>query len=67
MSASNPEQRIDALQHRVDVQREELRIAVDDLEVAARRTVDVRHWVETKPVVCVAAAFAFGFWLGGRR
>lgn len=62
-----PDERIDALQHRVDAKREALRMAVDDLEDAARRTVDVRRWIAAKPFASAATAFALGFWLGGRR
>jgi hypothetical protein len=62
-----PDERIGTLQHRVDVHRQELRLAVDDLEDAARRTVNVRHWIAARPVAFTFAAFAVGFWLGGRR
>lgn len=31
------------------------------------RQVDWRSWVERRPALFVAGAFAFGFWLGNRR
>jgi len=56
-----------ALQERVEAREQELHSAVGELESAARRAVDVRHWIRSRPVALTLSAFAVGIWLGRRR
>jgi hypothetical protein len=65
--SAGAEDRMAALQERVEAHEQELRSAVDELESAARRAVDVRHWIRSRPVALTLSAFAVGIWLGGRR
>lgn len=59
--------RTEVLRERVEQQHEELRSAVEALELAARRAVDVRHWIRARPGLWTAGAFLLGLWLGGRN
>jgi hypothetical protein len=61
------DQRLDVLRDLVEEQETELHVAVGDLEVVARRAIDARHWVRSRPYVWVGGAFLVGAWLGGRR
>ena len=67
MSSSTSDQRIEALRERVEEQQAELRVAVEELEDVARRAVDVRHWIRSRPFVWTAGALLMGAWLGGRH
>ncbi|HKA13492.1 MAG TPA: hypothetical protein VKH41_00625 [Myxococcota bacterium] len=42
-------------------------MSVEQLEHAARRTLDARAWIAARPYFWTAGAFALGAWLGGRR
>ena len=64
-SPSDP--RLDELRERVEEQEAELHVAVEELQDVARRAVDVRYWVRSRPVVWIAGAFLLGAWLGGRQ
>jgi hypothetical protein len=55
------------LRDRVAESEADLRLALRDLEVAARRAVDFRHWMASHPWYCVSGAVLLGAWLGGRR
>jgi hypothetical protein len=61
------EERIEVLRELVEEQQAELHDAVEELEVAARRTLDARSWIRQRPFVWTAGAFAVGAWLGGRK
>ena len=60
-------ERLALLRSRVDLQQQEFRAAVDDLEHATRRLADPFHLVQAHPFGYVAAAFAVGLWLGRVR
>jgi hypothetical protein len=61
------EERIEALRGLIEEQEAELHGAVEELEVAARRSIDVRNWIRHSPFVWIAGALLLGAWLGGRR
>jgi hypothetical protein len=61
------EERIEVLRELVEEQEAELHVAVEELEVAARRTIDFRNWIRHRPFVWTAGAFLIGAWLGGRH
>jgi hypothetical protein len=65
--SSPSDQRLEVLRDLVEEKETELHVAVGELEVAARRAVDARHWIRSRPFVCVGGAFLVGAWLGGRR
>lgn len=62
MSASRVE-----LEASIEHERQELRDAVQELQVASLQTVSPSHWVSRRPYLIVAGAFAVGFYLGMRR
>jgi hypothetical protein len=64
---SSSEQRRDALRDLVEEQETELHVAVGELEDVARRAIDARYWIRSRPFVWVGGAFLVGAWLGGRR
>jgi len=64
-SSSDP--RLDVLRELVEEQEAELHLAVEELEDVTRRTIDVRHWIRSRPFLWIAGAFLVGAWLGGRR
>lgn len=66
MSAA-AEDRLVALEESVEAQEEELRSAVGELESAARRAVDARNWIRSRPLTFACGALLVGYWLGGRR
>jgi hypothetical protein len=59
--------RLDSLRELVEEQETELHVAVGQLEDVARRTIDARHWIRSRPFAWVGGAFLVGAWLGGRR
>ena len=61
------EEKIEVLRDLVEEQENKLHVAVGELEDVARRTVDARHWIRSRPFLCVGGAFLIGAWLGGRR
>ena len=61
------EERIGVLRELVEEQEAELHEAVEELEVAARRTIDARSWIRQRPFAWTAGAFLVGAWLGGRK
>ena len=61
------EQRMEQLRESVEQQEAELRSSVEELEHVARRALDARHWIRTRPYLWAAGAFLVGAWLGGRR
>ena len=63
----SPEERIETLRELVEEQEAELHVAVGELEVAARRSIDARNWIRNRPFVWTAGALLVGAWLGGRR
>jgi hypothetical protein len=65
--SSSSDQRLDQLRELVEEQETELHVAVGELEDVARRAIDARHWIRSRPFLCVAGAFLVGAWLGGRR
>lgn len=62
MSASRVE-----LEAGIERERQELRDAVQDLQVASLQTVSPSHWVSERPYLVVIGAFAVGFLFGLRR
>jgi len=54
------------LRERIAAQEQDLRLAVRELELAARQTFDLQHRVESHPLMWITGAFALGFWMGGR-
>jgi len=60
------EGRIVRLRGRVSEQEAELRVAVQELEEAARRAFDLRHHFASHPLLFTTGAFLVGVWLGGR-
>ncbi len=60
------EQRIEELQELVEEQEVALHDAVEELEHVARRAIDVRRWIQTRPLAWIGGAFLVGAWLGGR-
>jgi len=65
--SSSAEERLDTLRERVEEQEVELRDAVQEFEDVARRAVDARHWIRSRPFLWAAGAFLVGAWLGGRK
>ena len=65
--SSSSDQRLDALREQVEEQEAELHVAVEELEVVARRAIDVRNWIRSRPLVWLGGALLLGAWLGGRR
>ena len=55
------------LRREIEIEHQELREAVADLEVAARRTFDLRTWIQRSPIMCSWGAFVIGLGLGFRR
>jgi hypothetical protein len=64
---SSADQRLDALRERVEEQEVELHDAVQEFEDVARRAIDARQWIRSRPFLWVAGAFFVGAWLGGRK
>jgi hypothetical protein len=64
--SSSSDQRLDVLRELVEEQEAELHLAVEELEDVTRRTIDVRHWIRSRPFLWTAGAFVVGAWLGGR-
>lgn len=62
MSASRVE-----LEASIERERQELRDAVQELQVVSLQTVSPSHWVSQRPYLVVIGAFAVGFFLGIRR
>ena len=65
--SSSADQRLDALRERVEEQEVELHDAVQEFEDVARRAIDVRHWIRSRPLLWATGAFLVGAWLGGRK
>jgi hypothetical protein len=65
--SSPSDHRLDALRELVEEQEAELHVAVEELEVVARRAIDARNWIRSRPWTWVAGALFAGAWLGGRR
>ena len=65
--SSSSDQRLDQLRELVEEQETELHVAVGELENVARRVIDARYWIRSRPFLCVAGALFVGAWLGGRR
>jgi hypothetical protein len=65
--SSSADQRLDTLRERVEEQEVELHDAVQEFEDVARRAIDARHWIRSRPFLWVAGAFLVGAWLGGRK
>jgi hypothetical protein len=65
--SASADQRLDALRERVEEQEVELHDAVQNFEDVARRAIDVRHWIRSRPFLWAAGAFIVGAWLGGRK
>lgn len=61
------EERIEVLRDLVEEQETELHVAVGELEEVARRVIDARHWIRSRPFLWMGGAFLVGVWLGGRR
>ena len=65
--SSSAEERLDTLRERVEEQEVELHDAVQEFEDVARRAIDARHWIRSRPFLWAAGAFLVGAWLGGRK
>jgi hypothetical protein len=65
--SSSADQRLDALRERVEEQEVELHDAVQEFEDVARRAIDARQWIRSRPYLWVVGAFLVGAWLGGRK
>ena len=65
--SSSADQRLDALRERVEEQEVELHDAMQEFEDVARRAIDARQWIRSRPFLWVAGAFLVGAWLGGRK
>jgi hypothetical protein len=63
---ARPEQR-DALQQTLEQHKQELRLAVQDLSIAARSWSDPSESIRLHPGVWLAGAFVVGLWLGRGR
>ena len=63
---ARPEDR-EALRQSLEQHKHELRLAVQDLTVAARSWSDPSQSVRLHPVAWLAGAFAVGLWLGSGR
>ena len=61
------EERLEVLRDLVEEQETALHVAVGELEDVARRVIDVRFWIRSRPFLWVGGAFLIGAWLGGRR
>ena len=55
------------LRHNMEEHREELRLAVDELRVAAKKWTDPGDIVREHPVPWLVGALAVGLWLGWHR
>jgi hypothetical protein len=55
------------LRDSVAEQEAEFRGALQQLESAARRALELRNWMESHPWLCLSGAMLLGAWLGGRR
>ena len=60
-------ERLHTLRERVEEQEAELHDAVQEFEEVARRVIDARHWIRSRPFLWAAGAFLLGAWLGGRK
>ena len=58
-------QREDLLQS-IEQDQEEVRVAVQELTVAARSKLDVSEHIKESPLTWAMGAFLVGFWLGSR-
>jgi type II secretory pathway component PulL len=65
--SSSADQRLDALRERVEEQEVELHDAVQGFEDVARRAIDARQWIRSRPYLWAVGAFLVGAWLGGRK
>ena len=65
--SSSAGERLDTLRERVEEQEVELHDAVQEFEDVARRAIDARHWIRSRPFLWAAGAFLLGAWLGGRK
>jgi hypothetical protein len=63
---ASPETR-EALRQRLDQDKEELRLAVQDLSIAARSWSNPAESIRLRPGVWLAGAFVVGLWLGRGR
>jgi hypothetical protein len=61
------EERLHDLQERVVEEEQELRVAFEELEDAARRMVGLRHRFAAHALPYTTGAFLLGVWLGGRH
>ena len=65
--SSSADQRLDALRELVEEQEVELHDAVQEFEDMARRAIDARQWIRSRPFLWAVGAFLVGAWLGGRK
>jgi hypothetical protein len=65
--SSSADQRLDALRERVEEQEVELHDAVQEFEDVARRAIDARQWIRSRPYLWAVGALLVGAWLGGRK
>jgi hypothetical protein len=63
---ASPEQR-EALRQNLEQHKQDLRLAVQDLTVAARSWSDPTESIRLHPGTWLASAFVFGLWLGRGR
>jgi hypothetical protein len=50
----------------IDRAREDVALQVSALREEISRTVDWREWYRRRPGLCLATAFALGYWIGRR-
>jgi len=63
---ASPEHR-EALQQNLEQHKQQLRLAVQDLTVAAKSWSDPAESIRLRPGTWLAGAFVFGLWLGRGR
>ena len=63
---ASPEHR-EALEQNLEQHKQELRVAVQDLSIAARSWSDPSESIRLHPGTWLASAFVFGLWLGRGR
>ena len=63
---SSSHERLEELREQVEEQEQELHVALEELEGAARRAFDVRRQIRSRPFVWIGGAVLIGAWLGAR-
>lgn len=61
-----PIDRVESLREDLAEEESELRLAVVELENAARKSMQPRDWIRRKPLAAAGGAFLLGWWIGCR-